>query len=124
MDKELIENISKISFFDTKVEKVESLLKEEKYSEGYKAVAALIEMISIIVLEKIHNVKVEDSNIITLISLFRQYKEKEIEEYLIDINGEYNSIQLNKIKELDVMSLLGNLDDLAKIILDKYGNIF
>lgn len=124
MEKELIENINKVPFLSTKLEKIEKLLKEENYIESYRAVAALIEIVCIVTLEKVYNEKVEDSNIVILASMFEKNQEKEIKDYLIDINGEYNHIQISKTTEIDVLALIGNLDDLVKIILEKHGNIF
>lgn len=124
MDKEIIENMNKIPFFYTKLNRVDSLLKEKNYVEAYKAVASLIEMTCILVLEKMHKEKVEDSNIVVLASIFDRHHKEEIKECLININGEYNYIDLNKVDEIDVMVLLGNLDDLVKIMIKKYGNLF
>lgn len=124
MDKEIVENIEKVSFLSEKLKKVEMLLKSLNYENAYKATAALIEIVCIIGLEKIYNEKVEDSNIINLISIFDKHNEKEIKDILIDINGEYNSIKFDEIGEIDILALLGNLDDLVKNIIEKYGNIF
>lgn len=124
MEKQIIENISKVPSFNTKMEKVESLLKEKNYTQAYKVVAKLIEMVCMNVLEEIYDEKVEDSNIVNLASTFEQYQEKELKEILIAINGEYEWIQVKEVKELDVLSLLGNLDDIVKIVLEKYDDIF
>lgn len=124
MDKSLIENIEKISFFNTKIEKIENFIDNKDYEKAYKAVAALIEMACIITLEKVFNERIEDSNIVNLSWIFNKHNEEEIKNILIDINGEYNFIKLNEVNEIDVLSLLGNLDDLVKIVLEKYNNIF
>lgn len=124
MDREIVENIDKVPFLHTKLGKINALLEEKKIVESYKAVAALIEMTCIITIEKIYEEKIEDSNIIILASIFDKYHENEIKECLVDINGDYNHIQLNKASQTDVMGLLGNLDDLVEIIIRKYGNIF
>lgn len=124
MDKEIIENISKVPSLNTKMEKIESLLKEENYKEAYQIVAKLIEIVCIDVLEEIHDKRVENSDIVNLGSLLEQYHEKELKEMLVAINGEYEFMQLDEVKEIDVLSLLGNLDDLVKTILEKYQDIF
>lgn len=124
MDKEIIENINKVPSFHTKMEEIENLLKKENYIEAYQETAKLIEIACMDVLEEIYDERVEDSNIVTLASLLEQYHEKELKEMLVSINGEYESSILSEVKEIDVLSLLGNLDDIVKIVLEKYDNIF
>lgn len=124
MDKEIIENIKKSSYFDIKIKKIENLLEEMNYRKAYEATAALIEIVCIILLEKKYTEKIEESNIVTLIPIFNKYHEDKIKEILVDINGEYNSIKLSDVKEIDILSLLGKLDDIVKIILQKHGDIF
>lgn len=124
MDKKIIENIDKIPSFHTEMEKIETLLKKQSYAQAYQAVARLIEIACMDVLEEIYDERVEDSNIVTLASLFEQYHEKELKELLVAINGEYESIKLSEVKEMDVLSLLGNLDDIIKLVVEKYDNIF
>lgn len=106
------------------MEKIETLLKKQSYAQAYQAVARLIEIACMDVLEEIYDERVEDSNIVTLASLFEQYHEKELKELLVAINGEYESIKLSKVKEIDVLSLLGYLDDMVKLVVKKYDNIF
>lgn len=124
MDKKIIENIDKIPSFHAEMEKIETLLKKQSYAQAYQAVARLIEIACMDVLEEIYDERVEDSNIVTLASLFEQYHEKELKELLVAINGEYESIKLSKVKEIDVLSLLGYLDDMVKLVVKKYDNIF
>lgn len=124
MDKKIIENIDKIPSFHTEMEKIETLLKKQSYAQAYQEVARLIEIACMDVLEEIYDERVEDSNIVTLAALFEQYHEKELKELLVAINGEYESIKLSQVKEMDVLSLLGYLDDMVKLVVEKYDNIF
>lgn len=124
MDKDLVQNINKSTFFSNKLKKVESLLKNKEYKESYKAVAALIEMACIIVLEKVYHEKVEDSNIVGLIAIFDKHGENELKQLLISINGEYNFVDFDKIQEIDILALIGNLDNFIKLVIEEHGNIF
>lgn len=124
MNDELTKNIKKINLFSSKLEKLKIILLEEKYLEAYKAIAALIEMACMMLLVTVYKENVEDTNIILLDKLMNKHNEKEIHKILIDINGEYNYIDLSNITELEINSLIGNLDDILQIILEKHGNIF
>lgn len=124
MDKEIIKNIEKVSFLNEKLEILKKLLEVGKYAESYKAIGAMIETVCIITIEKLYNIQVKNSNIVVLAEIFDQYNEKRIKDLLVSINGEYNLITLNEVKEIEVLVLLGNLDDLIKVILEEHGNIF
>lgn len=124
MEEIITENINKIPFFIKKMKKVEDLIKKEDYKEAYKAVAALIEITNILVLEKVHNSEVEDSNIIRLIAMLEDKKETEIVDNLIEINGIYNSIELDEVTEIDVEIIVSYLNQILEIVLEKHGNIF
>lgn len=124
MEKELIENILKVPFLEKKMDKVKALYKENNLKETYLAIATLIEMVSIILLEKKFDKKVEDSNIVLLANMLETLGEDDIFEILVSINAEYNDINLNKVDNSDVIDLVLSLDEIVKIILDKYGNIF
>lgn len=116
-------NISKISFLNNKIQTIDNLIKNGNYKEAYRATAALIELVNVVLLEKVYNEKVESSNIINLIKILEE-KEKNIANILIEINGEYNLINYEKAKKIDVEFLIGYLDDIVGIILEKHGNIF
>ncbi len=124
MNDELTKNIKKINLFSSKMEKLKIILLEEKYLEAYKAIAALIEMACMMLLVTVYKENVEDTNIILLDKLMNKHNEKEIHKLLIDINGEYNYIDLSNITELEINSLIGNLDGILQVILEKHGNIF
>lgn len=119
----MVKNISKISFLDSKMQIINNLIETGKCKDAYKATAALIELVNILLLEKVYNEKVESSNIINLIKMLDK-KEEEIEKILTEINGEYNLIDYENATENDVEFLVGYLDEIVKIILEKYGNIF
>ncbi len=119
----MIKNIRKINFFDNKIETINKLIEEKKYKEAYKATAALIELVSILLLEKVYNEKVESSNIINLIRIMKD-KEEKIEKILTEVNGEYNLINYEKATENDVEFLVGYLDEMVGTIIEKHGNIF
>lgn len=116
-------NINKISFLNNKIEIIDNLIQNKNYKDAYKATAALIELVNIVLLEKVYNEKVESSNIINLIRIF-ETKEKNIANILIEINGEYNLINYEKVGKIDVEFLVGHLDDIVGDILEKHGNIF
>lgn len=119
----MVKNINKISFLDDKIETIDNLVKMEKYADAYRATSALIEIVSIILLEKVYKVNIKNSNIINLIVLLKNREEK-IEKILTEVNGEYNLINYEKADENDVEFLVGYLDEIVKIILEKHGNIF
>lgn len=116
-------NISKISFLNNKIQTIDNLIKNGNYKEAYRATAALVELINVLLLEKVYNEKVESSNIINLIKILEE-KEKNIANILIEINGEYNLINYEKAKKIDVEFLIGYLDDIVGNILENHGNIF
>lgn len=116
-------NISKISFLNNKIQTIDNLMKNKNYKEAYKATAALVELVNVLLLEKVYNEKVETSNIINLIKILED-KEKDIANILIEINGEYNIINYEKVRKVDVEFLVGYLDDIVGNILENYGNIF
>lgn len=116
-------NIRKISFLNNKIETIDNLMKNKNYKEAYKATAALVELVNVLLLEKVYNEKVETSNIINLIKILES-KEKDISGILTEINGEYNLINYEKVKRRDVEFLIGYLDDIVGIIIEKHGNIF
>lgn len=124
IDEKIINNIQKIPMLNEKLKTVEKLLQKEDYVQSYKAVSALIEITCMILLEKVYNEKVKNSNIVVLANLLEIHNEKELKELLVTINGEYNFIKLNKVEEIDVLSLLENLDKIIKIIIEKHDNIF
>lgn len=116
-------NISKISFLNNKIQTIDNLIQNRNYKEAYKATAALIELVNVVLLEKVYNEKVESSNIINLIKILEE-KEKNIANILIEINGEYNLINYEKVRKVDVEFLIGYLDDIVGNILENHGNIF
>lgn len=116
-------NISKISFLNNKIQTIDNLMKNKNYKEAYKATAALVELVNVLLLEKVYNEKVETSNIINLIKILED-KEKDIANILIEINGEYNIINYEKVRKVDVEFLIGYLDDIVGNILENHGNIF
>lgn len=116
-------NISKISFLNNKIQTIDNLMKNKNYKEAYKATAALVELVNVLLLEKVYNEKVETSNIINLIKILEN-KEKDIANILIEINGEYNIINYEKVRKVDVEFLIGYLDDIVGNILENHGNIF
>lgn len=116
-------NISKISFLNNKIQTIDNLMKNKNYKEAYKATAALVELVNVLLLEKVYNEKVETSNIINLIKILED-KEKNIANILIEINGEYNLINYEKVRKVDVEFLVGYLDDIVGNILENHGNIF
>ncbi len=119
----MIKNISKISFLNGKIETIDNLISSGSYKDAYKAAAALVELVNVVLLEKVYNEKVESSNIINLIKILES-KEKDISGILTEINGEYNLINYEKVKRRDVEFLIGYLDDIVGIIIEKHGNIF
>lgn len=60
----------------------------------------------------------------TLISNLEENKEGKLADILIEINGEYNSKNLNKITKLDLRFLLVYLDEIVRSVLEKHGDIF
>lgn len=119
----MIKNINKISFLDDKIETIDNLVKMEKYADAYRATSVLIEMICIIFLEKVYKVNIKNSNIINLIVSLKNREEK-IEKILTEVNGEYNIINYENADKNDVEFLVGYLDEIVKVILEKHGNIF
>ncbi len=124
MEKEVIENVNKIPFFKPKVERIYNFIEEKNYTESYKCVANLIEIVCTTLLEKIHKKKLENPNMFTLISNLEENKEGKLADILIEINGEYNSKNLNKITNLDLRFLLVYLDEIVRSIVEKHGDIF
>ena len=61
MEKEVIENVNKIPFFKPKVERIYNFIEEKNYTESYKCVANLIEIVCTTLLEKIHKKKIRKS---------------------------------------------------------------
>ena len=104
MEKEVIENVNKIPFFKPKVERIYNFIEEKNYTESYKCVANLIEIVCTTYLE--------------------ENKEGKLADILIEINGEYNSKNLNKITNLDLRFLLVYLDEIVRSIVEKHGDIF
>lgn len=98
MNKEIIENIIKVPFLNSKLKTIENLIETKKEQEAYKATAALIEIVCMIFLEKVHHVETKQSDIIVLASLLENCKEKEMKELLIQVNGEYEDIRLRRCK--------------------------
>lgn len=119
----MVRNISKISFLNNKIETIDRLFDNRNFKEAYKATAALIELVNMLLLEKVYNEKVESSNIINLIKALKG-KEDKIEQILIEVNGEYNQINYNRVKKNDVEFLVGYLDQIIGIIVENHGNIF
>ena len=124
MEKEVIENVNKIPFFKPKVERIYNFIEEKNYTESYKCVANLIEIVCTTLLDKIHKKKLENPNMFTLISNLEENKEGKLADILIEINGEYNSKNLNKITNLDLRFLLVYLDEIVRSIVEKHGDIF
>ena len=124
MEKEVIENVNKIPFFKPKVERIYNFIEEKNYTESYKCVANLIEIVCTTLLEKIHKKKLENPNMFTLISNLEENKQGKLADILIEINGEYNSKNLNKITNLDLRFLLVYLDEIVRSIVEKHGDIF
>ena len=124
MEKEVIENVNKIPFFKPNVERIYNFIEEKNYTESYKCVANLIEIVCTTLLEKIHKKKLENPNMFTLISNLEENKEGKLADILIEINGEYNSKNLNKITNLDLRFLLVYLDEIVRSIVEKHGDIF
>ena len=75
---------------------IENLLDNKKMQEAYKAIAALIEIVCIICLDKVHHKTINQSDITMLASLLGNCNEKEMKELLIEINGEYEDIKLRR----------------------------
>lgn len=123
MKEVMIKNISKISFLDNKMQTIYNLIESKKYKEAYKATAAVIELVSAILLEKVYNVQVENSNIINLIMLLKNREDK-IEKILTEVNGEYNQKNYEYANQINVEFLVGYLDEIIKVILDEHGDIF
>lgn len=119
----MIKNIEKISFLKSKIETIDNLIKNKNYKDAYKATAALTELVNVILLEKVYKEKIESSNIINLIKILEN-KEKDIASILTEINGEYNLINYERVKIRDVEFLVGYLDDIVGIIIEKHGDIF
>ena len=124
MEKEIVENVSKISFLKPKVDRIYKFIEEENYTESYKCVADLIEIVCTTLLDKVHNKRLENPNMFTLISNLEENKEGKLADILIEINGEYNSKNLNKITKLDLRFLLVYLDEIVRSIVEKNGDIF
>lgn len=124
IDKKMIENILKVPMLNEKLKTIDKLLQKQDYVQTYKAIAALIEIVCMILLEKVYHEKVQNSNIVILADLLEKHNEKQLKEILVTINGEYNFIKLNKVDEIDILSLLGNLDEIVRVILEKHDNIF
>lgn len=124
MEKEMIENIIKVESINTKFEKIDKLIKREKYKDAYVATAALIEIVCMLLISKKHNEDVDNSNIINLIKILDRNNEKKLVAILKEVNAEYNLINLEKTTETDIVYLIGYLDEIVKEILEKYGNIF
>lgn len=116
LEREIIENINKIPFLKKKMETIENLLEKQDFTEAYKAVAALIEIVCVQLLESKYQTNVEDSNIVRLASLLEEHGEKELKEKLVSINGEYEQIELSQVNEFDVIALLANLDDIVRFL--------
>ena len=124
MEKEVIENVNKIPFFKPKVERIYNFIEEKNYTESYKCVANLIEIVCTTLLEKIHKKKLENPNMFTLISNLEENKEGKLADILIEINGEYTSKYLFIITNLDLRFLLVYLDEIVRSIVEKHGDIF
>lgn len=124
MEKEIVENVDKIPFFKPKVDRIYKFIEEENYTESYKCTANLIEIVCTTLLEKVHNKRLENPNMFTLISNLEENKEGKLADILIEINGEYNSKNLNKVTKLDLRFLLVYLDEIVRSIVEKHGDIF
>lgn len=123
MEEKAISEIKKIQYFREKIERIQNYIEKEEYEKAYNAVAKLIEILCIIILEKIYNEKVENSNIIIMAEMLRK-KEPKIENILIEINGNYNYINLEKVEKYNVIALILDFNELLQIVLGKHGNIF
>ena len=124
MEKIMIENIVKVEFIKNKFDKIDKLIKKENYKDAYIATAALIEIVCMLLLSKKFNQTVDNSNIINLIKMLTKNNEKEIVGILKEINAEYNLINMDNVTEMDIIYLIGYLDEIVKEIIEKYGNIF
>lgn len=124
MEKIMIENIVKVEFIKNKFDKIDKLIKKENYKDAYIATAALIEIVCMLLISKKFNQTVDNSNIINLIKMLTKNNEKEIVGILKEINAEYNLINMDNVTEMDIIYLIGYLDEIVKEIIEKYGNIF
>ncbi|MBR3614341.1 MAG: hypothetical protein IKL55_04090 [Clostridia bacterium] len=124
MEKIMIENIVKVEFIKNKFDKIDKLIKKENYKDAYIATAALIEIVCMLLISKKFNQTVDNSNIINIIKMLTKNNEKEIVGILKEINAEYNLINMDNVTEMDIIYLIGYLDEIVKEIIEKYGNIF
>lgn len=124
MEKEIVANVSKIQFLKPKIDRIYDFIEKENYTESYKSTANLIEIVCITLLDKVYKKKLENQNMFTLISNLEENKEGRLADILIEINGEYNSKNLNKITKLDLRFLLVCLDEIVISIVEKHGDIF
>lgn len=124
MEKDIVSNVNKIAILKPKIDRIYDFIEKENYTEGYKSVANLIEIVCITLLDKVYKKKLENPNMFTLISNLEENKEGKLADILIEINGEYNSKNLNKITKLDLRFLLVYLDEIVRSVLEKHGDIF
>lgn len=114
MDKKIVENIIKVPFLNVKLATIENLLANKKMQEAYKAVAALIEIVCIICLDKVHHKTTNQSDIVMLASLLENCDEKEMKELLVEINGEYEDICLRRSNRVRYFRIIRRFRQFSK----------
>lgn len=91
-------------------------------SKIYQRAQALLEFINVKILTKYFKINLPDFDIIRLSEEFRRFDQNIFEE-LVSVNYEYNTIDFNDIKDLDVITLMYHIDSIMKIVLEKYPKI-
>ncbi len=124
MDRTLIENVSRIKFFEQKLKLIDEYINKNNYKDAYKQTTILINTAYIELIEKVYNKKIENPNIVQMISVLRENRENQLIDMLIEISAEYNSVDMNNISRLDLRFLLVYFDEIIRSIVKKHGNIF
>lgn len=104
-------------------EKVETILKEKNNNKNaYIGCMALLEYINVKLLKDYMKVDMPDYNIVRIMTEYSKVDQK-LFDLMVDINGEYNTIDLENIEDEDIESLLYDIDFIYGYILEKYGDI-
>lgn len=115
-----LENMIKSNFLR---EKLSIIIKEkENLKKSYIRCMALLEHINVKLLTEHFKIEMPDNNIIRIMTNYLKV-DKELFKLMMGVNAEYETIDLENIKEDDIKDLLYDIDFIYGHILNKYGNI-
>ncbi len=116
------ENFLKVSFITKRMEKIEKIYNNGKVDTAYLEVISLIKIICSLILRLYFHDNINDTAIITMANKLNRYNEVDIYNYLLGLISKEERIV--KIDDYELNYILISLDEIIKITLEKYPEIF